>query len=515
MSTRRQKQQKGIPQEPFTPAPRTHLQRAAVNTASQDAAPPIVQDVLSSPGQALDTETRAFMEPRFGHDFSGVRVHTDERAAESARAVNALAYTVGQDVVFDKGQYEPGSVEGQKLMAHELTHVMQQDQFRESSGLQNYSMVSHTGDTAEQEAHSIAEQVVSGWIEGPIQVGSGPGATIQRQETSTPETSVPAGKSQAESFVEFEGVTLKGNVSVSKNLKDFTEKFSDYLQQFRDSNQEACQVFANTMKSETHETAKPEIMKAVFKQVWEIGKKKLVKVIGEHVPGLEQVVDLYEAVEKEVERSEKAEKEAALVDFINDHILNVGQEIQKLEQDLKKDDSDILVNLRQAAADSGDEKTFSQIVRDAGARLKAPTNKEILDAMTEEFVRVNESTKYSTVLGLTVFRTGILYLKYIVDRAETKADLVEKTLSSPYAAQIKSLLKITHGSQIDTAELDFTRVIRLEREDLRVMNDTDTLHAGERDPGFRGLGYFARFVKKMPTINVDDIKAANDPIITD
>jgi hypothetical protein len=66
------------------------------------------------------------MEPRFGHDFSGVRVHTDAQAAESARAVNALAYTVGRDVVFGAGQFAPQSPAGRRLMAHELTHVVQQ-----------------------------------------------------------------------------------------------------------------------------------------------------------------------------------------------------------------------------------------------------------------------------------------------------------------------------------------------------------------------------------------------------
>src|SRR5207245_8354207 len=96
------------------------IQRAAVSAASLNAVPPIVHDVLSSSGQPLDAGTRAFMEPRFGHDFSRVRVHTDARAAESARAVNALAYTVGRDVVFGSGQYEPGTSEGRRWMAHEL-----------------------------------------------------------------------------------------------------------------------------------------------------------------------------------------------------------------------------------------------------------------------------------------------------------------------------------------------------------------------------------------------------------
>jgi hypothetical protein len=87
---------------------------------------PIVSEVLRSPGHPLDTATRDFMEPRFGHDFSRVRMHTDARAAESARAVGALAYTVGQDVVFGAKEYAPASQHGRGLLAHELAHTIQQ-----------------------------------------------------------------------------------------------------------------------------------------------------------------------------------------------------------------------------------------------------------------------------------------------------------------------------------------------------------------------------------------------------
>jgi hypothetical protein len=88
--------------------------------------PPIVHRVLGSPGQPLDPAARDFLEPRFGQDFSHVRVHADEPAAASARAVGALAYTVGRDIVLGAGQYRPHSAEGRKLLAHELTHVVQQ-----------------------------------------------------------------------------------------------------------------------------------------------------------------------------------------------------------------------------------------------------------------------------------------------------------------------------------------------------------------------------------------------------
>jgi hypothetical protein len=78
------------------------------------------------PGRPLDPATRAFFEPRFGHDFGPVRVHDDQTAAQSARSLNALAYTLGRDVVFDTGQYAPGANAGRQLLAHELAHVVQQ-----------------------------------------------------------------------------------------------------------------------------------------------------------------------------------------------------------------------------------------------------------------------------------------------------------------------------------------------------------------------------------------------------
>ena len=93
---------------------------------SSSVVPPVVHEVLGALGQSLDPATRDFFEPRLGYDFSQVRVHTNEKAAESARAVNALAYTVGNNVVFDRGRYLPETPQGRNLLAHELTHVTQQ-----------------------------------------------------------------------------------------------------------------------------------------------------------------------------------------------------------------------------------------------------------------------------------------------------------------------------------------------------------------------------------------------------
>jgi len=103
---------------------------AGASTASEQnlVASPLVRDALRSGGRPLDSSTREFMESRFNYDFSHVRIHADRRAAASARSINALAYTVGRDVVFGRGQFSPYKSEGRKLLAHELAHVVQQSE---------------------------------------------------------------------------------------------------------------------------------------------------------------------------------------------------------------------------------------------------------------------------------------------------------------------------------------------------------------------------------------------------
>jgi hypothetical protein len=124
------------------------------------SAPPIINEVLGSPGQPLDPGTRAFMEPRFGHDFSQVRVHTDELAVQSARAVNANAYTVGPKIVFGQNQYAPRTATGQQLLAHELTHVVQQSPSHGAS--QSELAVGPAEGPLEREAVLSADQIASG-----------------------------------------------------------------------------------------------------------------------------------------------------------------------------------------------------------------------------------------------------------------------------------------------------------------------------------------------------------------
>jgi Domain of unknown function (DUF4157) len=162
------------------------LQRAVGNAGvsgllEEERSP--VHDVVSSGGGSpLAPEVREGMESRLGHDFSDVRVHTDGAAHQSAKSVNAHAYTVGSNIVFQRDKYNPTSTDGQTMLAHELTHVVQQrsgpvDGAPAAGGIR----VSDPSDRFEREASANAERVMSG-PSSSVAAVSPSGPAVQRQD---------------------------------------------------------------------------------------------------------------------------------------------------------------------------------------------------------------------------------------------------------------------------------------------------------------------------------------------
>ena len=146
------------------------------STFAAQAVPGIVHDVLRSGGEPLSTPVRAHMESRFGRDFSQVRVHADERAAEASEAVDARAFTAGRSIVFGAGEYQPETGPGRMLLAHELAHVVQQGASTEAP-----TRIGASSDPAEREAHGAAQGFALG---GPVAVApSSSPPSVQRQES--------------------------------------------------------------------------------------------------------------------------------------------------------------------------------------------------------------------------------------------------------------------------------------------------------------------------------------------
>jgi hypothetical protein len=195
--------------EALTPGALLHLQRTAGN-AGVGSLLDADQLVPDGGGQPLEPATRQAMEERLGADLSSVRVHTGPQAAAAAASVQARAYTVGDDVVFGEGHYQPGTPAGDRTLAHELTHVLQQragpvDGTDTGSGFR----ISDPDDRFERAAEETAERVSAGVRVGDV-AGGAPagvqraaaegepeeeelqGSFLQRQEEEMPEEEEPA-----------------------------------------------------------------------------------------------------------------------------------------------------------------------------------------------------------------------------------------------------------------------------------------------------------------------------------
>src|SRR5262245_15973585 len=153
----------------------TPVRRLRASTpSSRESASRVLLDVVGGGGgQSLDDETRATMEPALGFDLGTVRLHTDSRAAASADAILAKAYTVGEDIVFGAGWYRPDSAQGQRLLAHELTHVAQQ-RIAPATGtsIGDGLSVSDPSDSFERAADANADRIMSGGVLTRTHLGS-------------------------------------------------------------------------------------------------------------------------------------------------------------------------------------------------------------------------------------------------------------------------------------------------------------------------------------------------------
>jgi hypothetical protein len=167
---------------------RTAGNRGVVQMLSGDEEPSPVHDVVGGGGKPLDEGTRGTMESAFGTSFEDVRVHTDDAASKSADSVGAKAYTVGSDVVFKAGQFDPGTQTGQRTIAHELAHVVQQSQGPvEGTEAPGGIRVSDPADRFEQAADHQADRAMAsmGTGSGPVATSVGSGEAVQREDDET------------------------------------------------------------------------------------------------------------------------------------------------------------------------------------------------------------------------------------------------------------------------------------------------------------------------------------------
>jgi len=227
------------------------LLRGVLAARTQDPVPASVQETLRESGRPLEAGLRREHEARLGADFSQVRVHTDPRAAQSARDIGALAYTAGRDIVFGENRYAPQSAEGGRLLAHELTHVAQQ---RGAAPAASELRLAAAGDACEQQAEAGAGQAA------PI---AAPAGVVQRapdpkdvaafdKEITKLKTHAEYGKLGAPSRKQFDEI-----VDIARK-RDRPLYYSTWLKALFDTPEQPAAAQAADTRKDTADAAKGE-----------------------------------------------------------------------------------------------------------------------------------------------------------------------------------------------------------------------------------------------------------------
>lgn len=380
-------------------------------------------------GQPLDTTTRAFMEPRFGHDFGQVRVHSDEQAAQAAESFGARAYTIGSDIVFGAQEYAPDSAAGRQLIAHELTHVVQQG-------------------------------------------GGEATGTVQREPTEAPEAvpeAVPA-------------IPGAGDVSAAQMTDEgLARGVMDKQYAILDGWDTALQNFDKVLTSASDKETKPDFQKAVMKFVGEEVVPDVVKLAidSEAVGWAFKGVKLLNTLKEEAERAEKAEVSATLRDFYVQHKTIIGKMKQATLSG--KEEFAAAARLKEEAMEQAENiAAATKKGKKSGASVTMASTKaaeeyaEMRSAMMDAYAALDARLKFATPENLFVKLSeewirnatvrggmGIRFNAVVVIRLNPDYSVMDAHIQGSGGQKIAEELLRENPDGVNVFNLEVPRVVKL------------------------------------------------------
>jgi Domain of unknown function (DUF4157) len=403
-----------------------HIQRftGQASGGAGMVAPASVESVLSSPGSPLEPGLQKDMGQRFGHDFSRVRVHTDAAAGRSARDVNANAYTVGDNIVFGAGRFVPGTHEGRRLIAHELTHVVQQS--AEAGVLSPNHVISESGDIAEQEADSISDIVTHGKDIEHVSSASASGF-IQREPSGPEELAGAAKKWLGRKYSAGKEAVYKGLIS---GLRKFQKMTFDTLR---------------TQASRLPTSLQPAliIILNIWEEIFGVLITLLLAVVGIVVGFGEGIVDLVEGLVQMVWGIVK------WFGFLILGFLDNGQKFEQYNKEIIAAASNIPDGLRALIHDWLDK--FEKAPIDRGSLMIGELTGQIIAFIASFGVaaaKVGQVPKLMGELTIMASRGGELALVTVAMPAQTAAAAASAVaLTSPTLMQAADKKTESMGSQ--------------------------------------------------------------------
>ena len=421
------------------------LARKAEGEAEVDPETESIIERARGGGQTLDSDVREKMEPLFGADFSSVRIHTDFEADQLNHAVNALAFTTGADIFFRSGLYQPSTSSGQELLAHELTHVVQQG---DGTRIQGKLVVGSPDDSYEQEADRVARAVMRQECEPAEEAPSTPGhSTTQIQR-------VPKQKAQTITFSEDEGVSIVSGTSPT--IDSFYTNFSVKLLSARDSFNAALENFHNEMEFPPNKKAEPDFKDVFLDQLGElvkVGYERVLKpLLEEELPGIGQAASLISGIYKEVARAKDVAGQLLVRDFLIQTRTRLYNAVAAQISEFVKNFATAKAQTQEAWQSTTSDKEREAITGPMKRFLDIPTpvveefQKEIVSA----YIRSQASKIEENFLDITPL--GRIRVKYDDDATFKEATVELQTGSG--SAQVANQINRLYGSPIDLRKLN-------------------------------------------------------------
>jgi len=394
-------------------------------------------------GQSLDGSVRRKMEKAFGTNFEGVRIHTDARADELNHAVDALAFTTGSDIFFRNGMYQPGSHEGQELLAHELTHVVQQG----GGPIQKKLAVGSPDDAYEQEAENVARAVVR----QDQDAGEASCADVSR---SAGRIQTAGAKTQTITFSDDEGVSIVTGTSAI--IDGFYSTFSDKLKEPRDQFMDALLNFQTEMGFPPNKKAEPDFKDVFLDQLGEVVKlgyeKALKPILEEELPGIGQAASLVSAIYKEVQRAKDVAGQLLIRDFIVQTRTRMGDAITAQIDQFIKNFVTGKAQMQDAWRNTTSDKEREAITGPMQQYMSQPTPKmdEFQKQIVSAYIRSQVDKVEEGFLDYTSL--GRIRVKY--DDDGTFKDATVELQSGSGAGQMADQINRLYGSPVDLRKLN-------------------------------------------------------------
>jgi len=459
-------------------------------------------------------------------------LHTGPEAAAAADSINARAFTVGNHVAFNRGEYNPASDSGKKVLAHELTHVRQQTQgkisllpksrtentddgavARSDYHIQPTLEISSPDDPAEKEAERVAEAVMrmddrseSAASFGQTSDLTGPSVDISRQ--------------QGEQTVE-EGTDIRGdpnnpeqdgNVGTDEIVRDQLisafDHLEDFYRDFRSHSHKGIDNFESDMQWASDAEADPNIAAAAIGATLEESFKLAVS----QIPLGGEAYSVISQIKTEIDSAAQKKTEQEIAGFIEE----VRNSLDQFTEEANKypsteTDNDTLEEYVDRAYNQSNPEGFAYRFAHMAEGLEVPSVEELQQSFLQRWIREHESSK-THWLTRQPMESGIMRIRFEItvgeDTTEVDTEPKDVTLACPNADNVKSGLRRAIGNKIDTSELSIKRHVQIQNTENRAMQEELIF---EPDGSASGVGpdYFHQHGYELPVVDVSNINTSS------